>query len=604
MNEPRDPVRSVDDGPDDLNPAVLHWNEPTQEPISILFVFAWLVVGGEETEVRLLAQALDPARFRIEVVACFRKPGMPEQTHDQLRHAGITVDTAPYTLSMEDTVAYLAAKVGRYDVIVSCQDVADIYPALDRLRLRPPLIEHGGLVREALSGPKHFTTRYVGVCRTIRDAAATRMAGREHHAIEIPSMVDLEAVHPERREAVRSALGVAPDTPLIGWVGRLDAKKRVEDFIEAAALVLATRPDARFVVIGGPDAFMPDYAEALYARASALGLADSLSFLGDRSDVPDLLVALDVFAWLSRDEGMPHVIGEAGAASLPVIATRDNGSLQQIEDGESGIFVPHEDPSAVADAIYRLIADPALRSRLGRALRARVERNYAVPVVAKAWASLLEDVVAERPAAPPPSLFASFLQGGFESSTHRRAHDHSRVDMIAATGHDANAATDYALLREQGILTVRDTVRWHLIETLPGQYDWSSLDPQLAAAEHGGTQVVWDLMHYGWPDDIDVWTPALVDRFAQFATAAAERIAKRTPGTPMFAPVNEISFLAWAGGDAAYLNPFAPPPGARIEGATDTRGHCRHGCHSPGRPERAFRPRGSHHKRCRGPGTA
>ncbi len=97
---------------------------------------------------------------------------------------------------------------------------------------------------------------------------------------------------------------------------------------------------------------------------------------------------------------------------------------------------------------------------------------------------------------------------------------------------------------------MRDAVRWHLIEIVPGQYDWSSLDSQLAAAERGNMQVIWDLMHYGWPDDIDVWTPALVDRFARFATAAANYIAQRTPGAPMFAPVNEISFLAWAGGDA------------------------------------------------------
>ena len=556
MSDAHEPPRSVDDGPDDLNPAVLHWVEPEHEPISVLFVFAWLVVGGEETEVRLLAEALDPARFRIEVVACFRKPGMPEQTHDQLHRAGVAVDTVPYALSMEDTVAYLADKVGRYDVVVSCQDVADIYPALERMRLPPPLIEHGGLVREALSGPKHLTSRYVGVCRTIRDAAASRMPGREHHTIEIPSMVDLEVVHPERRAAVRAALGIAPETPLIGWVGRLDAKKRVEDFIDAATIVAASRPDTRFVVIGGPDAFMPDYAKSLYARASALGLANTLMFLGDRADIPDLMVALDVFVWLSRDEGMPHVIGEAGAASLPVIATRDNGSLQQIDDGASGLFVPHEDPPAVANAMLRLIEDPSLRHRLGDALRAKVERDYAVPVVAKVWASLLEEVVAERPAAPPPSLFASFLQGGFESSTHRRAHDRARVDMIATTGHDINAATDYALLREQGIGTVRDAVRWHLIEIVPGQYDWSSLDSQLAAAERGNMQVIWDLMHYGWPDDIDVWTPALVDRFARFATAAANYIAQRTPGAPMFAPVNEISFLAWAGGDAGYLNPF------------------------------------------------
>src|SRR6195952_1964802 len=161
------------------------------EPLRILFVFAWLVVGGEETEVRLLARNLDRTRYRIDVVACFRKPGMTEQSHEQLEALGVNVDRNPYGLSFEDTVSYLARKLSAYDVVGSCQNVADIYPALERLHLRPPLIEHGGLVSEALAGPKHFTTRYVGVCRPIRDAAAARMADRPHHAIEIPSMVDL-----------------------------------------------------------------------------------------------------------------------------------------------------------------------------------------------------------------------------------------------------------------------------------------------------------------------------------------------------------------------------------------------------------------------------
>ncbi len=129
-----------------------------ESPIRILFVFAWLVVGGEETEVRLLAEHLDRTRYQIDVVACFRKPEMPEQTHEQLRALGVHVDTAPYALSFEDTVTYLAGKMPGYDVIVSCQNVADVYPALERLHLRPPLIEHGGLVSEALAGPKHFTT--------------------------------------------------------------------------------------------------------------------------------------------------------------------------------------------------------------------------------------------------------------------------------------------------------------------------------------------------------------------------------------------------------------------------------------------------------------
>lgn len=536
---------------------------PADRPVRVLFVFAWLVVGGEETEVRLLVQSLDPARYRIDVLPCLRIDGMPDQTHRQLEAIGVHLDLTAYGLSFEDTVLYLEQKLAGYDIVVSCQNVADIYPALERLRHRPPLIEHGGLVSEALAGPKHFTTRYVGVCETIRAAAASRMPDRAHHALTIPSMVDMAAFDPARRPATRTALGIAQDAMVIGWVGRLDRKKRVEDFLSAAALVHRKHPNARFLIVGGPDAFMPDYARELHALSVSLGLGKAVIFTGDRTDVPDLLGAMDIFVWLSRGEGMPHVIAEAGAAGLPVIATADNGAVEQIIDDVSGVFVPHEDVAAIARAIERLTADPALRNRLGLALQAHVAKTYSTQVVVRQWEALFDEVLAETPA-PPPTLFASFIQGGFESSTHRRR-DGRRLDVIASTGHDFNAEGDYRQLRGFGIRTVRDAVRWHLIETSPGRYDWSSFLPMLRAAGQAGTQVIWDLLHYGWPDDIDIWTPAFVDRFTAFARAAAQVLRNETDTVPFWCPVNEISFFAWAAGDARYLNPFSAGRGYELK---------------------------------------
>ncbi len=543
---------------------------PHEPPLRILFVFAWLVVGGEETEVRLLARNLDRARYRVDVVACFHKPNMPPQTHEQLTELGVDVDTTPYGLSFEDTISYLANKIAAYDVVISCQNVADIYPALERMHWRPPLIEHGGLVSEALAGPKHFTSRYVGVCRSICDAAKSIMPGRDSDVIEIPSMVDLSEFEHSQRHSIRASLGVADDTMLIGWVGRLDPKKNVEDFIEAAALVHARNPDARFLVIGGPDAFMPDYAAHLQALAKTRRLDNVLSFLGDRKDIPTLLSALDIFVWLSRGEGMPHVIAEAGAAGLPVIATPDNGAMQQIEDEVSGLFVPHNDPSAVADALERLIASGSLRTQLGLALRRKVETSYSATAIVPQWEKLIQAVVQERPASGPTGLFQSFLQAGFECSTHRlRAQEGEakgkRLDVIAATDHDIHTAADYRQLASHNIRTTRDGLRWHLIETTPGHYDWSSFTPMLKAASDTGTQVIWDLLHYGWPDDIDIWSPQFVKRFARFAAAAAQLVKDQTDAIPFYSPVNEISFFSWGGGDAAYLNPFAHGRGFELK---------------------------------------
>ena len=543
---------------------------PTDPPIRILFVFAWLVVGGEETEVRLLAGNLDRTRYKLDVVACFRRPEMPQQTHEQLTALGVDVDTTPYDLSFEDTVSYLASKISGYDVLVSCQNVADIYPALERIHLRPPLIEHGGLVSEALAGPKHFTSRYIGVCRSIRDSAASIMPGRENYAVEIPSMVDLSEFDPSQRDAMRASLGVTDANILIGWVGRLDPKKNVVDFIEAAALVYADDSSVRFVIVGGPDAFMPEYAVKLHTLAALRGLEGVLTFVGDRKDVPALLSAFDIFVWLSEGEGMPHVIAEAGAARLPVIATPDNGALQQIVHEVSGLFVPYGDWTSVAHAMNSLIASPELRRKLGDALRAKVEADYSSVAVVPQWERVIREVVGERIASGPSGLFQSFLQGGFECSSHRlRPREGEeigrRLDVIAATEHDVFARSDYDQLAQHSIRTVRDGLRWHLIEPAPGQYDWSSFRPMLAAAIETGTQVIWDLLHYGWPDDIDIWSPDFVMRFAQFAGAAARLVCEESANIPFYSPVNEISFFSWAGGDAGYLNPFANGRGFELK---------------------------------------
>jgi hypothetical protein len=152
-------------------------------------------------------------------------------------------------------------------------------------------------------------------------------------------------------------------------------------------------------------------------------------------------------------------------------------------------------------------------------------------------------------------LFDSFFHGGFECSSHRRR-DRRRLDLIAATGHDRAAGSDYRQLVSLGLRTVRDGLRWHLIEQLPGRYDWSSFLPMLRAAQSAEVQVIWDLCHYGWPDDIDVWEPEFIDRFANFAGAAARVIAAETDAVPWYCPINEISFLSWAGGDKGFINPF------------------------------------------------
>jgi hypothetical protein len=87
------------------------------------------------------------------------------------------------------------------------------------------------------------------------------------------------------------------------------------------------------------------------------------------------------------------------------------------------------------------------------------------------------------------------VQGGFECSLHKRL-DGDRLDLLASTGHDRFVRHDYLRLHDVGIRTVRDGIRWHLIEQHPGKYDFSSLLPMLRAARETGTQVIWDVFHF------------------------------------------------------------------------------------------------------------
>jgi hypothetical protein len=152
--------------------------------------------------------------------------------------------------------------------------------------------------------------------------------------------------------------------------------------------------------------------------------------------------------------------------------------------------------------------------------------------------------------------FLSFFMGGFECSTHR-LRSGRRLDVIGATAHDRFALQDYQRLVGAGMRTARDGLRWHLIEQTPGAYDFASVLPMLAAARAAGVQVIWDVLHYGWPDDLDVFSDAFVRRFADFSGAFAELATRETDGPPWVVPVNEISFFAWAGGEVGIFNPFA-----------------------------------------------
>lgn len=165
-------------------------------------------------------------------------------------------------------------------------------------------------------------------------------------------------------------------------------------------------------------------------------------------------------------------------------------------------------------------------------------------------------------------MFQSFFMGGFECATHQRA-DRKQIDVLSATRHDVCAAEDYRLLSHAGIRTVRDGLRWHLIETRPEVYDWSSFLPMLAASIETRTQVIWDLCHWGIPEGLDIFSDEFVKRFAAFAGEAAVQVFAASGGmegpVPFYCPINEISFWAWVGGDVRAFAPHREGQGPELK---------------------------------------
>ena len=159
---------------------------------------------------------------------------------------------------------------------------------------------------------------------------------------------------------------------------------------------------------------------------------------------------------------------------------------------------------------------------------------------------------------------ASFFLGGFECATQRRG-DRQRVDALAGSRHDLFAAQDYRACLAHGIRSVRDGLRWHLIEPGAGVYDWSSWLPMLRASRDTGTQVIWDLWHYGTPEHVDIWSPDFVERLCDFARAAALVFRAETDAVPWWCPLNEMSFFSFIAGDAGGWEPYGVGRGFELK---------------------------------------
>ncbi|PKN08872.1 MAG: group 1 glycosyl transferase [Deltaproteobacteria bacterium HGW-Deltaproteobacteria-8] len=199
----------------------------------------------------------------------------------------------------------------------------------------------------------------------------------ETRAVVVPNGIDTARCRPDRAlgAALRQGWGIGPGEALIGLVARLDPMKDHPNFLRAAALLAARRPEARFVCVGGgPESYLAELRD----QAAGLGLAKRLVWAGMRTDMPEVYNALDALCLSSAfGEGFPNVLGEAMACGVPCCAT-DAGDAALVL-GDTGRLVPKGEPEALAAGLEDLLERLKREDEgLGRACRERIVVNFGV----------------------------------------------------------------------------------------------------------------------------------------------------------------------------------------------------------------------------------
>lgn len=193
----------------------------------------------------------------------------------------------------------------------------------------------------------------------------------------------------ERALRVRRELQIPDDAPVVGAIGRLNTQKGHAYLLEAAPAILRAEPRAFLLVVGDGDLMEP-----LRQQARALGIAERVRFAGHRTDVPDLLGAIDVLAIPSLYEGTPLALFEAMAAGKAIVSSAVDGCAEVLEEGRTALLVPPRDAPALAAAIGSLLADSEGRGALSEAARA-ASRSYDIATCVARMQDLYAEVLAE-----------------------------------------------------------------------------------------------------------------------------------------------------------------------------------------------------------------
>jgi glycosyltransferase involved in cell wall biosynthesis len=225
--------------------------------------------------------------------------------------------------------------------------------------------------------------RIIAVSDEVKARYARELEVPQHRLAVVRNGIRVPPAIRTRNAALRSELVRGRPDYVVLTPARLHQQKGHVYLLAAAAQV----NDVTLVLAGdGP------LRVELEKQARELGVAERCVFLGDRSDVPDLLAAADLLVLPSLYEGLPLSVLEAMAAQRPVVATAIGGTDEAVTHELTGLLVPSHDPAALASAIHRLRSDPAFARRLAVAGRERVEREFSSDVTARHVMRIYDEV--------------------------------------------------------------------------------------------------------------------------------------------------------------------------------------------------------------------
>jgi glycosyltransferase involved in cell wall biosynthesis len=383
---------------------------PAQRRLRVLTLVDGIgTYGGAESLARQIAMNLDQSRF--ESAYCVSRWEPREEYRvgvDELDQAGVEFigleresrfDLRPWRRLVKQM------REQRFDVLHSHKIGSNIWGALIAPRARTPVfIAHEHTWSFEGQPVRRFLDRELIARRADAFVAVSEDDRRKMHEIEgipleklrfIPNGIPMPDRGP-RQADLRAELGIAAGQPVIGTVATLRPQKALDVLLRAVVPLVERFPDLRVLIAGGrpggrEDAPDPE-REALETIARKLGVGESVVMLGHRSDIPDVLDALDVAVLSSDFEGSPLSVMEYMEAAKPVVSTRVGGLPDLVEEGVTGFLVEPQDPEGLATAVGTLLADPRRAVEMGLAGRERRRAEFSLEGTTRHVEALYEEL--------------------------------------------------------------------------------------------------------------------------------------------------------------------------------------------------------------------